>query len=65
VNPKPVQPSECAHYTHRERLTEQYVKGTPAKALCGRFFVPRQMPDGLPTCPECDGIYRSMQAATV
>jgi Protein of unknown function (DUF3039) len=65
VHPKAVEPSQCAHYTHRERLTEQYIEGTPAKALCGRFFVPRQMPDGLPTCPACEGVYRSMQAATV
>jgi len=65
VHPKAVQPSEYAHYTHRERLTDQYVEGTPAKALCGRFFVPRQVPDGLPTCADCEGIYRSLQSVSV
>lgn len=65
VHPRPVRPSECAHYTHRELLTDQYVNGTPAKALCGKFFVPRQLPDGLPKCAECDGIHRSMQADLV
>ncbi|WP_078290457.1 DUF3039 domain-containing protein [Mycobacterium sp. D16R24] len=63
VHPKQVRPSECAHYTHRELLTDQYVNGIPAKALCGKFFVPRQLPDALPMCAECDGIQRSMEAA--
>lgn len=59
-HPRAGQPGERAHYTHKERLTEQYVEGQRAKALCGKYFVPRQDPNGLPMCPDCEGVYRSI-----
>jgi hypothetical protein len=62
VHPRAVQPGECAHYAHKGRLTEQYVEGKPAQALCGKYFVPRQDPDGRPKCPDCQGVYRSMNS---
>lgn len=60
--PRDVQPSEIAHYVyaHEGRLTQQYVEGMPAKALCGQFFVPRQDPSGMPKCSRCEAVYRSM-----
>lgn len=65
LHPRPVRAGEFAHYAHRELLTDQYVEGTAAIALCGRAFVPRQVPDELPTCAECEGIYRSLESVPV
>lgn len=49
-----------AHYTHRERLMASTVTGTGVRALCGKFFVPRQDHQLLPACPECDALYRNL-----
>ncbi|WP_261875898.1 DUF3039 domain-containing protein [Mycobacterium marinum] len=60
LHPRTVQPGSVAHYACKQRLTEQYIEGQPTKSLCGSIFVPRQDPNNLPKCPECEGIYRSM-----
>lgn len=54
-------PGHAAHYTHRADLTRSIVEGEPVKALCGRFFVPRQDPVSLPVCGVCGALYRQVQ----
>lgn len=49
-----------SHYAHRGRLTEQYVDGKAARALCGVYFVPRHDPESMETCNDCESVYRSL-----
>ncbi|ETD34422.1 DUF3039 domain-containing protein [Williamsia sp. D3] len=56
-------PGVVAHYSHSQRLTEQYVEGKAAKALCGKIYVPRQNPDGLEKCPDCAKVHVRMASS--
>jgi len=42
-----------SHYTHRQHLAGQTIKGDAVRALCGAYFVPTQDHDSLPECPTC------------
>lgn len=53
-------PGTVAHYTHRERLVDCMVDGEAVRALCGKWFVPRQDPDTREVCPTCDLIITHM-----
>lgn len=55
-------PGTVAHYAHKTRLTEHYVEGTATQALCGDYFVPRQLPDDLEICPRCEALMRVLPA---
>lgn len=50
-----------SHTVHRERLTQCTVEGQPVKAVCGRWFVPRQDHEGIPSCPTCDTIAETLR----
>ena len=47
-------PGAVAHYAHRERLVDCMVDGDALRAVCGKWFVPRQDPDSREICPMCD-----------
>lgn len=55
-------PGEVAHYAHRQMLVEQTIEGRATKALCGKWFVPRQDYEGMGQCPTCSAIYGQLQA---
>jgi hypothetical protein len=46
-------PGTVSHWTHKQNLAENSVKGKAVRAMCGVFFVPYQDHEKLPQCPEC------------
>lgn len=49
-----------AHYVRKDRVTESAVTGRPVVALCGKIWVPRGNPNGVPVCPKCKKIAEDM-----
>ncbi len=49
-----------AHYVRKEKIVESAVTGTPARALCGKVWVPNRDPGRFPVCPECREIFESL-----
>lgn len=47
-------PGSATHTVHRQRLTESTVEGLAVKAVCGKWFVPRQDHASLPPCQTCE-----------
>jgi hypothetical protein len=43
-----------AHFAHRERLVDCMVDGEAVRAVCGKWFVPRQDPETRDVCPTCE-----------
>jgi hypothetical protein len=54
-------PGTTAHYAHRGHLTASTVEGSSVRGLCGKWFVPRQDHDSMPTCDRCDAVMRTMK----
>jgi len=46
-------PGAVTHTVHRKRLTESVIEGQAVKAVCGKWFVPRQDHTNLPMCQTC------------
>lgn len=46
-----------AHYVSKEDAARAYIEGTPAKALCGKVWVPSRDPEKYPICPTCKELY--------
>ncbi|WP_175278716.1 DUF3039 domain-containing protein [Prescottella equi] len=42
-HPQDVVLNDHAHWTHEQRLTENYVEGQPVRAPCGIVFVPTRL----------------------
>ena len=49
-------PGDHSHYAHAARIVHGVVEGEAVKALCGRWFVPRQDHELLETCKQCEMI---------
>lgn len=56
-------PGTTSHQVHRQRLTEATVVGQPVRALCGKWFVPRQDHESKPVCEICETILKVIPAA--
>lgn len=52
------EPENFAHYIDATLS----MPGSPAEALCGAVFVPRQIAANLPVCPGCKSVYEDNQA---
>lgn len=50
-----------AHYAKKHALVDATVEGDPVRGLCGIWFVPTAIPDGLDVCPVCAGAYEKMR----
>lgn len=48
-----------SHYVRKEKILEAQVLGIPAKALCGKEWLPSDLPEKYPVCPTCKEIYES------
>jgi hypothetical protein len=55
-------PGHTAHYAHTARLVQSTIEGEAVKALCGKWFVPRQDHESLEPCAKCEVIIRSLPA---
>ncbi|MDO5746089.1 MAG: DUF3039 domain-containing protein [Actinomycetaceae bacterium] len=51
-----------AHYVRKDRVTESAVTGRPVVALCGKIWVPKGDPKGVPVCPKCKEIAARMRS---
>jgi Protein of unknown function (DUF3039) len=54
--PGAMAPGHVAHVVHRKRLTEKTIDGDPVRAICGKWFVPRQDHEAVPECPTCQAL---------
>ena len=48
-----------AHYVRKDDILTAAIEGIPAKALCGKEWVPNSLPEKYPVCPECKEIFES------
>lgn len=50
-----------AHYVPKRDLEAATFLGVPAKALCGKSWLPTKDPSRFPVCPTCKEVYEMMQ----
>lgn len=48
-----------AHYVPKDRILEAAFTGRPARALCGKEWLPNSDPERFPVCPDCKAIYEN------
>lgn len=48
-----------SHYVKKEDILNAHVFGIPAKALCGKVWVPTRDEEKYPLCGTCKEIYES------
>lgn len=46
-----------SHYVRKEKILEAQVNGVPARAICGKVWVPSSDPEKYPVCPTCKEIF--------
>lgn len=46
-----------SHYVRKEKILEAQINGVPARAICGKTWVPSSDPEKYPICPTCKEIY--------
>ncbi|MDM4761902.1 DUF3039 domain-containing protein [Galbitalea sp. SE-J8] len=50
------------HYVPKPEIVRAAVEGVPARAICGKVWVPLTEGAQLPVCPDCQAIYDSLEA---
>jgi len=50
--------AKVAHYTKADAITGAMVEGEGLRGLCGQWFVPTRLTDGIPTCLGCQLVQR-------
>lgn len=48
-----------SHYVAKPDLERAIFDGIPARALCGKMWLPTKDPDKYPICPECKEIWEA------
>lgn len=46
-----------SHYVRKEKILEAQINGVPARAICGKTWVPSSDPEKYPICPTCKEIF--------
>lgn len=49
-----------AHYVTKDDIARATFDGATVYALCGKKWVAKRNPDGLPVCQECKDIYENV-----
>lgn len=50
-----------SHYVRKEAILAANIEGVPAKALCGKEWIPNSDPQKYPVCPTCKDIFESAE----
>lgn len=46
-----------SHYVLKDALMKAAIEGVPARAICGKVWVPTRDGERFPVCPDCHAIY--------
>lgn len=52
------------HYVKHDALEAAMLHGVPAKALCGKLWLPGRDPSKYPLCKTCEKIFKSLPKGT-
>lgn len=58
---KPGDHDKFSHYVSKGDIERALFEGLPAKALCGKYWVPRGDFKNLPVCGTCKDVYDTMK----